>query len=48
MKNQNSTVYFCPEHPEEKLLKEEYGPDEKTGFCLRCCKHYKLDDKSIK
>jgi hypothetical protein len=30
----------CPEHPEE-LLREEWGQG-RTGFCLKCLKHYPL------
>jgi len=33
---------MCPKHPEEGLLREEYGPDGRTGFCLKCLQHYKL------
>ncbi len=31
----------CPKHPEE-VLREEYGPEGRTGFCLKCLQHYKL------
>lgn len=30
----------CPQHPEVTLREEWSGG--RTGFCLKCCKHYGL------